>query len=192
MKRNPYLIQRLLKPYQIKEGQNKILKDNPFTFGGGLKNGGLSDEAMNLLREVWRYDYMGSAEFEWGAVPKSLDHIAKNNKEYIAGEISVKAKADDWNDGLKKVTVEAPVFYVCIKQDEDQVKESIEKLSGAKKQDFHTKESVLLAEAICKLKYREENAGWHDIDNHFLFFTDKEMFENFCKLFEIPIPNEKN
>jgi len=66
--RSIWLIQRLKKPYQSNgQGLEKLgFKDNPFAFGVGLLNGGISPEAMDLTREIWRYDYMGSAEFEWG------------------------------------------------------------------------------------------------------------------------------
>ena len=43
MKRS-YLVQRLRKPRGW-----ELTKDNPFSFGGGLQNGGLSGEAMSLL-----------------------------------------------------------------------------------------------------------------------------------------------
>lgn len=53
-----YLVQRLNRPTNG--------YDNPFSFGGGLKNGGLSEDAMKLLRPIFSFDYMGSAEFEFG------------------------------------------------------------------------------------------------------------------------------
>jgi hypothetical protein len=72
MKHSSYLIQRLEEPW----GGMAQFKDNPFSFGGGLRNGGLSQEAMDLIRGIWSFDYMGSAEFEFGAVPEALNAIA--------------------------------------------------------------------------------------------------------------------
>ena len=57
----PYLIQRLEK------SKNYV---NPFSFGGGLVNGGLSKDAMSLLKPIFSFDYMGSAEFDFGVLPK--------------------------------------------------------------------------------------------------------------------------
>lgn len=178
MKHNPYLIQRLQKPYKT---ENPIFKDNPFSFGGGLVNGGLSKEAMNILREIWNYDYMGSSEFEWGAVPKSLQEIVKNISNYITGEVEVIGKYHDYRNN-KELEKKAKVFYVCKKEDEKEVCQWIAKFANDKKRDYRTKESVNLAGTICEQEYYKNNGGWHDIDNHYLFFTDKTMFENFSNV----------
>jgi hypothetical protein len=68
--KDSYLIQRLHKPesWRIK---GKVL-DNAFSFGGGLKNGGLTTKALDLLRDIFSFDYMCAAEFEFGAVPAAL------------------------------------------------------------------------------------------------------------------------
>ncbi|KKS64951.1 MAG: hypothetical protein UV32_C0003G0012 [Candidatus Collierbacteria bacterium GW2011_GWF2_42_51] len=73
------LIQRLEKP---------IGRASPFSFGGGLKNGGLSKEAMDVLGDIFNFDYMGSSEFEWGAVPAALNFIAEQSslKTIVSGE----------------------------------------------------------------------------------------------------------
>ena len=81
MKRS-YLIQRLLKPHD-----NVML--SAFAFGGGLVNGGFSKEAMNILKSVFSFDYMGSAEFEWGAVPEFFVRLVENRKEYDFFETDV-------------------------------------------------------------------------------------------------------
>lgn len=174
--RNPYLIQRLLKPYD-----NKF--ENPFSFGGGLQNGGLSKEAMQMLKDIWRYDYMGSAEFEWGAIPKSLEHIAKNSNQYRSGSVSVKGCAHDYQLG-KKLRKDGIVYFVCKEDDSVEVVSWIHKFADNQKRVM-TKEHVGLAETICQTKYSGDKAGWHDIDNHYLFFTDKKMFDGFKTIFGI-------
>ncbi len=196
MKRPPYLIQRLKKPFPKQEepGKETFFQKlaNAFSFGGGLKNGGLSDEAMKLLSDVWRYDYMGSAEFEWGAVPESLERIAEDISHYITGQTEVKACVYNWNSKDKKdkyINEKALIFYVCQKEDESEVKEWIGKFADEKKRGYHTKESVNLARSICVKEdsFYREVVGWHDIDNDYLFFTDKEMFEGFCAIMNIKI-----
>ena len=43
---------------------------NPFSFGAG--GGGISAEAKELLSNLFWFDYMGAAEYEFGAVPSAL------------------------------------------------------------------------------------------------------------------------
>ena len=62
-----YLIQRLGKP------TGGI---GPFSFGGGFINGGLSNEGAKAISSICIFDYMGAAEFEFGALPKALDSMA--------------------------------------------------------------------------------------------------------------------
>lgn len=184
----PYLIQRLNKPYLTENGEKSFLQKvgEAFSFGGGLKNGGLSEKAMSLLSDIWSYDYMGSSEFEWGAVPKSLQRMATDYDKLVSGEVEVTAIHRDWRK-KKPTTKKGNVYYICIKDDEEEVIEWIKKFSNSIKRDYNTKERVGLAESICK---DEEDTfrsavGWHDITNHYLFFTDKEMFDKTKALFEL-------
>lgn len=90
--RIPFLIQRLVEP---RKDANPIIGSNPFVFGGGLKNGGLSDEATKLLDPLFGYDYMGSAEFEFGALPKAYQQLALacNAGTAVAAIIEIEATA---------------------------------------------------------------------------------------------------
>lgn len=191
MFRKPYLIQRLLRPYKVEEVQNEkasLLKRmaNAFAFGGGLLNGGISNEAMEKINKIWRYDYMGAAEFEFGAVPESLDRIAKGNKNLVAGSIEVTAKAFDYSGPRRKTDkTKGKVFYVCPAKIEADVREWIPILADETQKGFFTKEGVYLAYNMLGKEYHTERVGWHDIDNDFFFFTDKKMFEGFCNLFGV-------
>lgn len=157
MKTNPYLIQRLKAPRN----------PTPFDFGGGKLNGGISKEAMSVLSQVFSFDYMGSAEFEWGAVPKALDSLSKLDL--------VKSQ-------------EGKVFIICPKEIEQDVKDWI-KLASEGRQG-HTKEFVGLKEVLEGRKY-PQTKGWLKIEEDryceepFMFFVDQTMFENTCKLFGI-------
>jgi hypothetical protein len=172
--REPYLIQRLKKPF--KEQNQMTALSGAFSFGGGKIRGGLSKEAWDLLSKIWRYDYMGSSEFEWGAVPKSLETMVQllKEKKLIKFEMPVTAKC--YNYGSRKdLTGTKTVYVVCNGDFKTEINDK----------GFHTKESVCLADSICDKEYHIDTVGWHDIDNHYLFFTDKEMFDNFCELFEL-------
>lgn len=67
--KNVYYVQRLLSAGDIP----------PFAFGGGKVNGGISPDVMKLLNKVFSFDYMGSAEFEWGAVPTAIKSLFTNS-----------------------------------------------------------------------------------------------------------------
>ena len=77
----PYLIQRLDKPYKSDGPLGDISR--MFAFGGGLKDGGMSKEAYELVNKLWRFDYMGASEFEWGAVPAALAAIYEYRKAEV-------------------------------------------------------------------------------------------------------------
>ena len=69
-----HLVQRLKKPF-MKLG---MAIRNSFAFGGGFKDGGLNPEAAALLGEIFSFDYMGAAEYEFGAVADAFKTIAKS------------------------------------------------------------------------------------------------------------------
>ncbi|MFZ3069052.1 MAG: hypothetical protein WA052_01920 [Microgenomates group bacterium] len=156
----PHLIQRLNKP---------IGHVNPWSFGGGLEDGGISQEGMDILKDIFSFDYMGSSEFEWGAVPAALNFIAQQSslKTVTSGEIM-------------------GVYYICPVSYEEGVKDTIKVLL----EDEHTlrlKEGCGLKDRVKNLnEWDERNVGWLELDNGFFFFTDKEMFEKTKLLFEVP------
>lgn len=162
-----WLIQRLDKPYKSESKLGTL--GEAFAFGGGLKNGGLSEDAMKLLRPIFSFDYMGSAEFEFGAIPKSFDSIAKHINEYSTHEISI-------ND--------VPVYIICV----DDLKTEIDnRINEVAKNKVRLKEWSGFPAALGLDKYSKKedcrHIGWFDIDNKFLFFTDQTAFEKTAKLF---------
>ena len=184
---NSYLIQRLKTPFES-EGLAKGLV-NAFAFGGGLVNGGLSKEAMELLGDIFRFDYMGSAEFEWGAVPKALSKIADSIESYIAFGEDVKYKYRQYYYGRKKdpedLSGKAKVYIICLKDDKEEVVDRIKKFAVNHK-DCFTKERVCLDEVLSgSSEYNKDLGGWLELDNGYFFFTDKEMYAKTCRLFGI-------
>jgi hypothetical protein len=174
--KNIWLIQRLEKP--VKVDHPFFGKDNPFAFGGGMKNGGLSKEAMDILREVFSFDYMGSAEFEWGAVPKALTILAEGRKNLVKFELQPK----EWG-----VKTDKPIFVICNKNDKKDVSSFIEKIA---KDDYavQLKEYTRLNDALLPPKHPEWPCrifGWLELETGFFFFTDKEMYDKTCQIFEV-------
>lgn len=154
-----YLVQRLEKP----SGGDK---DNPLVnLSDALVNTGFSKGAMEILNKVLSFDYMGSSEFEWGEVPKSFNRIFKENaKEYVAFML----------EGLLK-----PVHVVCKEKEKEEITAIIRKF--AKNSCNDTKEFVGFKESLEDDKYRKRIVGWIDIENDFMWFTDKKMYDFFAE-----------
>lgn len=165
--KSTYLVQRLNRPFKIDNKMASLL--NAFSFGGGLKNGGLSDDAMKLLSSAFTFDYMGSSEFEWGIVPKCLQAIAKNISKYSTHEIEINKTS---------------VYVICKDELSSDIDVRINELADRKCElkewtDFDT------AVGLSKWSKKEDcrHAGWIDLDNNFMFFTDKEVFEKAANIF---------
>jgi hypothetical protein len=184
----PYLIQRMTKPTR----KNGKVFDNPFNFGGGYVNGGFTEKAWAIIKEIVAFDYMGAAEFEFGSLPKSFGEIVKNHATYGAGEITIN---------------KIPVYYICSAEMQETVRDWIK---GLAKDKFHLKCSSGFKRAVGYLDkwdndylekekkkdknfvpYWEKTIGWIDIRNHYMFFTDKETYDKLVELFRIGIPDEK-
>ena len=175
---NSWLVQRLNKPYETENDMTKLA--NAFSFGGGLKNGGLSKEAMQLLSPLFSFDYMGSAEFEFGAVPETMSKIVKNRKDYIEFSKAVKYQYKDWSTGkIAKGT--SDVYIICNRADKNEVIERIENFAIGK--GNHTKEGVNLDRALSNAKYSEKYIGWLELDNGYLFFRNEETGKKTAELF---------
>lgn len=184
---NSWLIQRLRQP----TGGHNV-----FAFGGGFKNGGLTDEAMAIVNEVCSIDYMGAAEFEFGAFQKSLAKMAEEKEQLILGSFEVDYRYDfrGWRDNPSKVYEgKKRVYYLCTKDQEAEVKERIEKWA-MKEHWGHTKEAVCLCEAMAEIP-KDVNrgvVGWFELDNSFMFFIDEKMWKGACEtLFGIKTPSKK-
>jgi hypothetical protein len=173
--KSTWLIQRLQKPHSWQIRGKEI--DNPFSFGGGLHNGGLSDNAMSLLRGIFSFDYMGSAEFEWGSVPRALQFMAEQagRNNLIAASLHIK-------DG-------EVVYYIAPREYAPEV---VNRIKLLRKDEISLKES-------CELKYyfdgflgrpRKDICGWLELDNGYMFFTDRNMYDQTCKLFGIELVNK--
>lgn len=176
--KDSYLIQRLRKPYG---------KDNPFSFGGGLRNGGLSEEAMDLLRGVFSFDYMGAAEFEFGAVPKALQLMAKNAENYTAFSFTfpLSKVQQSWRDkSTDKPEGSAEIFVICNKDDVKEVTTRIKQYASGT--GGRLKETTLLSNTLRPDgDWDPGMLGWLELDNGFFFFTDKEMWEKTAELFGV-------
>jgi hypothetical protein len=163
---------------------------NPFSFGGGLLNGGLSKEAIKLL--PFSFDYMGAAEFEWGAVPKSLQVIAKVAEDgLLAGwslQIPLSKVPAPWSFKVDKpppsVAGQKGTVYVLAPEAwKDECETRI--VGWARRKGPRTKEAVMLADALRPGEYPTRVCGWLELDNNWMFFTNKEMYEATAHIFGV-------
>lgn len=162
-----YLIQRLNKP-RGNDTMSGLM--NALSFGGGLINGGLSKESMELLRPIFSFDYMGAAEYEFGAVPQALSMMAKDIKNYAPGKIRL--------NGMM-------VYYICRKSETDEVEKLLMDLAKDKvrlKMSSHFSAALGLSKWFKKEDVK--TIGWLELNNGFMFFTDEECFKKTCDLFE--------
>jgi hypothetical protein len=165
-----YLIQKLEKPYSKPFGS--FGKSNPFSFGGGYVNGGLSKEAMEILSDIFSFAYMGAAEYEWGALPAAIFFLVKQRERnnLLFGEIKIKNKS---------------IYYISPKNYEATVKERIKLLStnklrikmGNNLYQFFEKEELD--------DYLLKTVGWIELNNGFMFFVDEEAFKKTCVIFNL-------
>ena len=183
-----WLIQRLQKPFKT---DNKLaILANAFSFGGGLVNGGISEEGMKLIKDIFRFDYMGSSEFEWGAVPKAMQKIAKNIEHYISDGIEVTSSRKPWKlvKGKEQPTIKktANIYIICDSGNVEEIKQRIIGWATDEPYGGKTKERINLINSICpENNWDRDVCGWLELDNGFFFFTDKEMFEKTAKLFGV-------
>lgn len=169
----PNLIQRLNRPYRDKN--NNIIEKlaASLSFGGGYKNGGLSDQAMEILQKIFSFDYMGAAEFEFGSVPDAMVKILKNYKKYTV----------DWIDAKTNEGVEARIWVLCHKDIKYEVMEWLSMKAADEKDGAHTHESIGLNRSINDKK--RFTVGWLDLNNGFFFFIDETMANMTMQAFKI-------
>lgn len=185
-----FLVQRLKAPFKS-DGPLASLAD-AFAFGGGLRNGGLSDEAMELLSDIFRFDYMGSSEFEWGAVPKALTRIAENADRYKTFQfvIPMSSVAKGWRNRSAPEPASATtatIYAICDKGWVEEVKSRI-CTWAAEEYSRELKEDTQLSQTLRPIeKWDTYTRGWLELDNGFFFFIDHDMWEKTARLFGISV-----
>ena len=178
-------IQRLTKPLVRKGGEAVA---NPFSFGGGLRHGGLSEEALELLTPIMGFDYMGSSEFERGALPEALHKMANAGQLMaFSMEVETGAKSDGYDKNEADGALKDTVFVLCPSPWREEVEKRIKKF--AKKDDMReTRERVLLERSIrlrAKGEHEPNILGWIEINNGYAFFIDEEMWRKTCAVFGV-------
>lgn len=135
------------------------------TFRTEINNSKHSELDKNI-----QFDYMGSAEFEWGALPKSYNRILDNVGEYY---IHIHPDIKNAND--------VPLLVFCTDAGWEEIKRSLSEfiqLNNPKQvSGYRLKEWISFADRHYQVgppksrwdKVNEDNFWW-DIDNDFFFF----------------------
>jgi hypothetical protein len=191
--RHTYLIQRLEQPHRRDGGIGAALLD-ALAFGGG--GSGLSRKAHEALSECFSFDYMGAAEFEFGALPKSLEPFVHDHEKLRAYEIALGPKeyadgfARRWKSKGRQFPAKParPVYLLCREGDREYV-ESVVRSCALNTERL--KEPSRLVDALDRVPGDNvRTCGWYELDNGFFFFTDREMWQRTCALFGVEAPIE--
>lgn len=108
------------------------------------------------------FDYMGSSEFEWGALPKALKRVRENLADYVQFQYSFKKHP------AKVVTV------FCKKEQQDLMGDILEQLSEGK---IRLKEYCDLDNYVNPTTKYRDNDFWWDIDNDWFFWKMNADFD---------------
>lgn len=110
------------------------------------------------IDSIIKFNYMGSTEFEFGALPESLKEIRKNISNYIYQDIQI---------NNKNITV----FY-----DKKFQTEILEYLIKLALNDFHLKEYSDFNNYIYDRDFYSKSTFWWDLQNHLMFWCENDEF----------------
>ena len=129
---------------------------------------------MDLIRGIFSFDYMGAAEFEYGEVPKALQEMKECALSACLVAKTMKTKKGE------------EVFLIIPKKHEKKIIQRINLLRNGtpRHEEVWLKEHCGLKEYFnSDHEWDKKNVGWLELDNAFMFFVDKEMWEKTCELF---------
>ncbi len=113
------------------------------------------------IDSILSFDYMGSSEFEWGALPSSLNNIRANIDDYVYLDIPIKNKI---------------ITVFCKSSDKTNVKQYLSELSEKK---FRLKEFSAFDSYISNDGYFKDKFDfWWDIENDLMFWKKNIEFES--------------
>jgi len=107
------------------------------------------------------FDYMGSAEFEWGALPKSLKRIRESKKKYIQFEHIFENFEDK------------PIMVLCKIEDKEELPKVLSQLAD---RELRLKEYCDLDAYLKGNKDYRTSDFWWDIENDYFFWRSNENF----------------
>lgn len=160
-----WLVQRLTRPWEKKFPEKGFELD---------KEGKFTEDSIDRRQGVCGYDYMGSAEFEFGTIPAAVRGFYQGRDSLATYELPVEAKDIRVGFNTRKLVAKDTTFYViCRKGDEEEVTKRIRTIlvdTMPLKERPHVYD-IFDHENLSRVW------GWFELNNGFYFFADKEMFE---------------
>ena len=177
MEHSSYLVQRLKKPYDNPDPKTILEMMSAY----GLAATGLSDEARKILRSVCVFDYMGSAEYEFGSIPRTFREMVKDIQKLTAFGTGVSFKYHNWRT-KKNVEGTRTIYIICRFDDIDEIVKRIREMAVGTSQH---KERPEVDESLAEYEYSKDTYGWLELDNGYMFFKEERMWKNFCTMFGV-------
>ena len=187
-----YLIQRLLRTIpDVDETDDFKSLANEVAYGIEEITGTESKAKIHcLLTEIFRFDHMGSYEFENGKIIEIIKKITHSKEEYFGYEIMTSSyyegcKFQAYYQGFE------PIYIICKPDDLEEIRKRITvyaRDAWPHIKEYRTREAVMLNIAMAsggKLRGLREIVGWLELDNGYFFFIDEDMFEKTLTLFGI-------
>jgi hypothetical protein len=110
-----------------------------------------------------QFDYMGSSEFEWGALPQSLKRTRENEKQYVQFEFTFENFEDK------------PIMILCKEADKEELPKILAQLAD---RELRLKEYCDLDAYLKGNKDYRTSDFWWDIENDYFFWRSDETFNS--------------
>ena len=112
------------------------------------------------IDSILKFDYMGSAEFEFGALPDSLGEIRNNVEDYTYMDVPIENRV---------------VTVFCLSKFKNSIEQLLIDLSDSK---FRTKEYHAFDDYIKEEGYFQDRVDlWWDLVNNMMFWRKNPEFE---------------
>lgn len=119
------------------------------------------------IDSIINLDYMGSSEFEWGALPDSLKKIREHLNNYTYLDVPIKDKV---------------ITVFCTNEQKSEVKKYLNKLANREMtlkeySDFNQYINPSKFDLEWQKKRKHSTDFWWDIDNNLMFWKKDNEFE---------------
>jgi len=189
---NRFLLQGLTQLPHVLVAQKQAVA---YAFGGGML--GLSPELRAVLDKLFMIDYMGAAEFEFGALPDCASKMHRDRewfrvRKMTFRESSVRPLSTYQLD--KKVTLnstaEREVFLLAREEHLDPMEDMYRRLFGKGPQYIGSFKRYPghVHEYLAGKVFKEDQApvGLLDLNNGAFLFLDEGVLQRTCKAFGFP------
>lgn len=124
-----------------------------------IQRGKFKDRDYKIgIDSIITFDYMGSAEFEYGALPNSLKKIRNNLEFYTFNDFKINGKM---------------ITVFCNQMQLEKIEKYLDRLSM---NNFHLQEPSDFNNYIFDVFYMGTNFWW-DIGNNFMFWVQNNEFK---------------